>query len=96
MSAAIAITYLIEMEIFPFKQQEVCLGQDTREWSCLFVPFIFINFLDLEKLVESRAWSKTSPLNGPRETPQTQSSSGSPEKELSLFKATCVLFLLNL
>lgn len=44
----------------------------------------------------SRAWYKNSPLNGSRKTPQTQSSIDGPKKELSPFKATCVLFLLNL
>lgn len=42
----------------------------------------------------SRAWYKNSPLNGSRKTPQTQSRIDGP-KELSPFKATCVLFLLN-
>lgn len=63
MSTAVAITYLRQMEIFPFKQQQLCLGYDARIWSYLLVPFLFIDILDLEKLVES-TWGRGHPEPG--------------------------------
>lgn len=57
-SAAIAVIYLREMEIFPFQEKRSLSGLRCWGWSCLFASFIFINTVDLgKKLVEPfRCW----------------------------------------